>query len=155
MTNTPMFAQASKPGPAHQRLAVFIGKWMNKGQVVSTANAPSIEILTSDVYEWMPGGYFVFHTAYGRIGNLDVGGVEIIGYDPTTQRYFSRFFDSSGQVHEADLIVDSNTWTWKGKNTGCTAVFSENGKVQTARHRRLDETGNWVPAMEVVLTKVI
>jgi hypothetical protein len=34
----------------------------------------------SDVYEWAPGGFFVHHVAYGRIGSLDVAGSEIIGY---------------------------------------------------------------------------
>jgi hypothetical protein len=29
----------------------------------------------------MPGGFFVLHTAYGRIGDTAVGGTEIIGYD--------------------------------------------------------------------------
>jgi hypothetical protein len=35
-------------------------------------------ITTSDVYEWAPGGFFLLHTAYGRIGEFDVGGTEII-----------------------------------------------------------------------------
>jgi hypothetical protein len=34
------------------------------------------------------------------------------------------------------------------------AVFSDQGKTQTAHHERLDEQGNWVPSMEVTLTKV-
>lgn len=45
--------------------------------------------------------------------------------------------------------------TWQGQGTRCKAEFSENGKVQTAHHLRLDASGQWVPAMEVVLTKVI
>ncbi len=73
----------------------------------------------------------------------------------TVQKYFSRFFDSSGNIHEADLTAHGDRWTWKGKTTGCTAVFTENAKVQTAHHVRLDEKNNWVPSMEVVLTKVV
>ncbi len=151
----PMIIPSSKPGPAHKRLDIFIGKWINEGEVVASANEPPTRILTSDVYEWMPGGFFVLHTAYGRIGDVGVGGVEIIGYDPATQQYFSRFFDSAGNVHEDELSVDGDRWTWRGKNTGCTAVFTENGKVQTAHHIRIDDQGNWVPSMEVVLTKVM
>ena len=153
--NATPFQEQSRRMPELDRLDIFIGKWMNEGYVVATGEAPSVKITTSDVYEWLPGRFFVLHTAYGRIGNMDVGGVEVLGYDPATRKYFSRFFDSSGTIHEANLMADGDSWTWKGKTTGCTAVFTEDGKVQTAHHVRLDENDNWVPSMEVVLTKVV
>ncbi len=153
--NTTPFQPQPQRNPELERLNIFIGKWMNEGYVVATEEASSVKIATSDVYEWLPGRFFVLHTAYGRIGNMDVGGMEVLGYDPTTRKYFSRFFDSTGNIHEADLTADGDSWTWKGKTTGCTAVFTENGKVQTAHHVRLDENSRWVPSMEVVLTKVV
>ena len=146
---------APQPGPEDKRLDVFIGKWINEGYTVEAPGAPSVKILTSDVYEWMPGGFFVLHTAYGRIGDIGVGGAEVLGYDPATGKYFSRFYDSRGGIHDADLTVDGDAWTWKGEATGCTAIFTEQGTIQTAHHVRLDETGAWVPAMEVVLKKVV
>jgi hypothetical protein len=85
---------------------------------------------------------------------MNVGGTEILGYNQITQRYFSHFYDSRGNLNEAELTVDGDIWNWRGETTGCTAVFTENGKIQTAHHVRLDEQGNWVPAMEVTLTKV-
>jgi hypothetical protein len=146
-------SQLFEPGdrrPAEvERLEVFIGKWINEGATVDGAR-----ILTSDVYQWMPGRYFVLHTAYGRIGNLDVGGTEILGWDPAAGRYFSVFYDSNGGVHQASLSVDGASWTWSGGSTGCTAVFSSDGCVQTAHHVRLDGD-QWLPSMEVVLRKVI
>ncbi len=54
---------------------------------------------------------------------------------------FSRFFDSRGNINEAELVAKGNAWIWKGKATGCTAVFTENNKIQTAHHVRLDENG--------------
>ncbi len=148
------FQQHGSRSPELERLNIFVGKWMNEGYTVNTAEAPSNKIITSDVYEWLPGRFFILHTAYGRIGNMDVGGMEVLGYDPSNRNYFSRFYDSSGNIHEASLTADGDRWTWQGKTTGCTAVFTENGKVQTAHHVRLDENGRWVPSMEVVLTKV-
>jgi hypothetical protein len=85
---------------------------------------------------------------------MDVGGVELIGYNPETGKYVSHFYDSRGNASESEIIVDGNTMTWKGNFTACTAVFTEGGKVQTAHHIRLDEKGHWVPSMEVVLTNV-
>jgi hypothetical protein len=148
------FQESSLRAPEVERLNIFIGKWINEGYTIKTPEASQLKILSSDIYEWMPGGFFVLHTAYGRIGSMNVGGTEILGYDTTTKKYFSHFYDSGGNFHEAELEADGNSWTWKGKATGCTAVFTENGKVQTAHHVRLDEHGTWVPSMEVVLTKV-
>jgi len=141
-------------GHEYDRLEVLIGKWINVGKTEPMGDEPPLDITTSDIYEWMPGKYWILHTAYGRLGNVDVGGVEIIGYDRETGKYVSYFYDSRGNVSEHEIMVDGNSMTWKGNVTGCTAVFTEKGKVQTAHHVRLDEHSRWVPSMEVVLTKV-
>jgi hypothetical protein len=86
--------QQPRPGSEHQLLDVIIGKWINEGHTVATADAPSVKILTSDVYEWSTGGFFVLHTAYGRVGDFDGGGIEIIDYDAESETYRTHFFDS-------------------------------------------------------------
>src|SRR5215831_17762881 len=63
-----------------ERLDVFIGRWLTEGETVGGDEGPALEILASDVYEWAPGGRFVMHPAYGRIGQVGVGGLEVIGY---------------------------------------------------------------------------
>src|SRR5258708_34268177 len=83
--------QPPKPGQAHKLLDVFIGKWLNEGETVANANAPSVRIVTSDVYEWVPGGFFVLHTAYGRIGRFYSGGMEIIVFEAGRKNYKCRF----------------------------------------------------------------
>ena len=80
---------AAEPGPEVKRLEVFIGRWINEGYVVREDGTPGNKILTSDVYEWAPGRFFVIHPAYGRIGDAGVGGVEIIGYDTASRKYRS------------------------------------------------------------------
>ena len=85
--------------PRHQALQVLIGRWISEGQTVATAQIPSAAIATSDVYQWAPGGFFVVHCAYGKIGDASVGGVEIIGADGGAYR--STFYDSFGNVHRS------------------------------------------------------
>jgi hypothetical protein len=58
----------------HETLAVLIGRWINEGRTTATAEVPPVPILTSDAYEWAPGGFFVVHTAFGKIGEASVGG---------------------------------------------------------------------------------
>src|ERR1700678_935703 len=62
----------------HQALAVLIGNWINEGATIAADGIDSVPIRTSDVYEWVPGGFFVVHTAFGKIGETSVGGVSII-----------------------------------------------------------------------------
>ncbi len=141
-------------GPEYDRLDVLIGKWINVGKTEPIGDESPLDIITSDVYEWLPGKYWILHTAYGRLGNIDAGGAEMIGYDRETGKYVSYFYDSRGNVSEHEIIAEGDTMRWEGEITGCTAIFTENGKVQTANHVRLDENSQWVPSMRVVLRKV-
>jgi hypothetical protein len=115
---------------------------------------PAVKILTSDIYEWMPGRFFVLHAAYGHIGGTDVGGTEILSHDAASKTYQSLFFNSQGNINTDALTVNGQTWTWQGKTHRATAVFSGDGKTQTVHHERISDDGSWVPAMDIVLTKV-
>jgi Protein of unknown function (DUF1579) len=146
--------EAPKPGPEHARLEVFIGKWINEGETVPQGDDPAAKILTSDVYEWIPGGFAVLHTAYGRLGDLDVGGVEIIGYDSERGNYTSHFFDSQGHVTVDDLLYEDGKWIWKGERTRTTSTLIDGGKVQHSLHEQSEDGIEWRPSMDVTLIKV-
>jgi hypothetical protein len=81
-------------------LEVFIGKWINHGHVTETGE----EIITSDIYEWLPGKRFVLHTAYGLVGERGGGGVELIGYDPKKKAFVSTFFTDLHVAREGDRV---------------------------------------------------
>lgn len=142
------------PGAAQRALEVFIGRWINEGVTAARPGLDPERIVTSDVYEWAPGGFFVVHSAYGRIGGIDVGGVEIIGYDPGSNSYTSRFFDSFGNEGVSRLTVSGRVWTWQGERTRCDATISEDGRIQRALHERSDDRRTWQPSMDVTLVKV-
>jgi hypothetical protein len=146
--------QIPRPGPEHELLQDFIGKWLTVGQTVAGPEMPSVPIFASDIYEWMPGRFFVLHTAYGRIGDIDVGGTEIISFDPTSQTYRTHFFDSQGNITQHLLTAGDGTWKWQGERTRCTSIVSDGGKVMTAHHERSDDGVHWAPSMEVTLTRV-
>ena len=136
----------------HEALDVLIGKWINEGHTVATAEAPSVPILTSDVYEWAPGGFFVVHSAYGKIGDASVGGVEISGVDGDAYR--STFYDSFGNVQTSRMEVDGEVIRWLGERTRCTATITNNGRTQVAHHEASADGTTWAPSMEVTLRKV-
>jgi hypothetical protein len=140
--------------PEHEPLEIFIGKWMTAGETVATEDAPAVKILASDVYEWMPGGFFILHTAYGRIGDQDVGGTEIIGYDAEAEVYRTHFFNSQGGLINETLTLDGKRAMWQGENVRATSLFSDDGTIQKCRHERSDDGETWMPAMDITLTKV-
>jgi hypothetical protein len=140
--------------PELERLDVFVGRWITEGETVASAQAAAEQIVASDVYQWAPGGHFLMHPAYGRIGSVDVGGLEVIGYDPATGQYRTHFFDSQGNVLGETLTCKDGVWTWHGTNVRCTGVFTDDGKKMTARHERSDDGEHWLPSMTVTLRKV-
>ena len=136
----------------HRALDVLIGSWINEGQTVNAAQVPSAAILTSDVYEWAPGGFFVVHSAYGKIGDASVGGVEIIGVDGDA--YLSTLYDSFGNVHRSRVAIEGEVIRWIGDRTRCTATITDRGTTQVARHESSTDGVSWTPSMDVTLRKV-
>jgi hypothetical protein len=143
-----------EPGPEYQPLEILIGRWMTVGETVAAADAPANKICASDVYEWVPGGFFILHTAYGTIGSLGVGGIEMIGYDSNKKQFHTHFFDSQGNVTTEELTIDGNTIRWKGAQVRCTGTVQDNGRKLVCRHERLEADGSWVASMDVTLTRV-
>jgi Protein of unknown function (DUF1579) len=148
--------KTDRPAPRrdgrHQALAVLIGKWINEGRTIETADIPSVPILTRDVYEWAPGGFFVVHSACGKIGETSVGGVEIIGVDG--EAYRSTFYDSFGNVHQSRLEIEGDALRWTGDRTRCTATMTDSGMTQVAHHESSADGVKWTASMNVTLRKV-
>ena len=142
-----------EPGPEHKQLEPLIGRWINEGETIATPGAPSMRIVTSDVFEWVPGGFFVIHYAYGKAGNFDGGAVEIIGYDETSKKYRNYCFDSSGILTQEEGTFVNGKWIFGGKNTRFTGAFTDNGKTIAGKHERLID-GKWTHVMTITLRKV-
>jgi hypothetical protein len=146
-------AGGQRPGPEHERLAPFVGRWKTAGEVLASASTPALEIAGIDEYEWMPGGFFLLHRVDVRIGGERVQALEIIGYDAESGSYFMRSFDSRGGTGEMQARVgDDGTWTFVGDAERFTGAFSDDGGTLSGRWERR-EGGRWLPWMDVRLTK--
>lgn len=139
---------------ALRALDVFIGRWITQRASEAAPGQAAVPIVCSDVYEWAAGGRFVLHTAYGLIGGVTVGAIEMIGYDEASQAYRSQLFDSLGNVSTHELVPGEDSCVWTGTATRCTATFSAGGTVQTARHERTEDGVRYEPSMLVTLRKV-
>jgi Protein of unknown function (DUF1579) len=141
--------------PEHDVMSSLIGKWMTVGETIPNDGAPPTTIHASDIYEWVAGRYFVVHTAYGRIGDADVGSIELIGYDPDAGRFRTWLFDSQGNVVNEDLTFSDGTWTWEGDHARATGMLSADGRAMPTLHEWSDDGVNWRPSMKVTLHKVV
>jgi hypothetical protein len=152
--------QSRSVGPEHQRLNAFLGNWKTDGQTVGDGSAPAAPIRSSDVYEWLPGHFFLVHHWDGHVGETEVHGIEIIGYDPKRGAYQTHFFDSEGNSGSEDLSVHDRTWTWVGKQVmgsdwhRCTSVVSDDGDTMRAKHERSNDGVSWTPWMDVTLRRI-
>src|SRR5262249_17107876 len=113
-------ANTLRPPTELEGLDVFIGRWLTEGETVGGPEGSAMQIVASDVYEWASGGRFVMDPGYGRIGDVGVGGLEIIGNDPVTGQYRTFFFDSQGNIITETLSYRDGTWTWQGEHARCT-----------------------------------
>jgi Protein of unknown function (DUF1579) len=145
---------APKLGPEHRRLEVFLGTWMSKGQTEAGPNGPAEKMMHHHSYEWLPGGFHLFHRWDGHIGEHESKGIEIIGYDAPSEAYDLHFFDSDGWSRIYKGTVHGRTWTLKGAGERCTIVFSEDAKTMTTHWDRTTDGVNWHPLCDVISTKI-
>lgn len=99
------------PGAEHKLLDIIIGKWITLGETVANENSQAVPINASDVYEWIPGGFYILHSAFGVIG----GAIEMIGYDAKNEKYFSHNYDSQGNTTQDEITITENVWMWTGE----------------------------------------
>lgn len=144
----------STAGPEYEPLSVFIGRWMTNGSTFDENDNPQLTINTVDIYEWVPGKRFILHTAFGLTGEMNVGGIEMIGYDKDTGQFHTSFYDSFGNITTEKLNFDGNIITWTGEQVRCTGKVQDDGKKIVCRHERLGAGGSWEHSMDVTLSKV-
>jgi hypothetical protein len=142
-----------RPGPEHQRLNVFVGKWNTEGQTRAGPLGPAARITAVDTYEWFAGGFFLVHHVDARIGDEEMKVLEVIGYDPSSRTYYTRSFDSQGNAGSYVASVRDGGWSLKGESERATVVVSKDGNTMTVNWERSDDGTTWWPWMDVTLTR--
>jgi hypothetical protein len=123
---------APAPGPEIQRLGALVGRWRSERRIVGEAPVP---ITGTDIYEWLPGGFFLVHHVDVVIGHQRVQALELIGeYDPATDSFTGRAYDNLGNVTVMRAKVDDHgVWTFTGGG---------------------DDGARWQPWMDMTFTRM-
>jgi Protein of unknown function (DUF1579) len=142
------------PSAEIQHLHRFVGKWNTEGQTYASLNVPAVKVAFVDTYEWLSGGFFLVHRADGQMGNEALSSIEFIGYDASSQMYSCRSFDSRGNTDQFQAHLRDRTWTIEGESVRFTGMFGITGTTLTGTWERSIDGVNWLPWMDVKLTKV-
>jgi hypothetical protein len=151
MTNEPT-ATVSGATSELRELDVFAGRWRTQGRVVASAAEEELEIVGTDAYEWLPGGYFMLHRVDVSIGEGSVRTLEVIGYDPVAKHYPTRFFDHRGNTGTYEATISDGVWTFSTDGARATLEIDPSLTRMEAKWERLVE-GVWERWMELEFTK--
>ena len=129
VTLTGQSSAPRQPGPEHQKLSAFLGTWTFEGQSQTSPYGPAGKLISTDTYEWVPGGFFMIHHWDAIQGGAANKGVEILGYDTVTKAHTSRFFDNMGNSGSVKFAVSGNTWTGTADSEVGGKPLKERGSI--------------------------
>lgn len=150
------------PGPEHEQLGVFVGTWRTRGRAFGPGGEGT-ELASDDVFEWMPGRFFVVMRFLARIDGAELQGLQILGWDPLARAHELHCFDSSGASGVVRLERErEGVWTGEGDlliggehgRSRVAMVFSDGGDTIATRWERRRDDGSWRPLRDVRSTRV-
>src|SRR5262245_23535022 len=153
--------QSPKPGPEHQRLDVFLGKWNQAGEAQASPYGPAGKMTSTDTFEWLPGGFFMLHRWEARQAGLDFKATEIIGYDSKSKVYTSHFFDNFGNSGSWKYTMQGNTWVTTGESEvggkplkeRCTTVIANPATTYSVKCEYSMDGTKWLPNVSFTSTR--
>ena len=156
-------AQAPKPGPEHQRLGYFVGKWNVEGDVKPGPMGPGGKMKSTDTCEWFEGQFSVICRSEGTSPAGQSKSMGILGYNAEEKVYTYYGIDNSN-MNMATIprgTVRGNTWAYTDESTyGGTKVKSRvtikelSPSSYTFRMEMEGPDGKWMPMVETRNTKV-
>lgn len=154
-------AQMPKPGAEQKKLEAFVGTWTYEGEAKKSAFGPAGKITGTDVYEMLPGGFFIQHRWDEKNPLGTAKGLEVWGYDPIKKTYMYTYFSSLGEMGSGTLTVSGNTWsfsgsgvTYEGKTAHGRGILTlTNPTSFTGKAEASSDGKTWAPSFEGKWTK--
>jgi len=107
-----------KPGPEHQKLAVFVGRWTETGDMKASPMGPAGKMTSTANCEWFSGGFYLVCRSTGTSPAGPGQSLGILGYNSERKKYTYYGIDNSGMPAEpAYATVSGNVWTFEGEGT--------------------------------------
>jgi Protein of unknown function (DUF1579) len=106
-----------KPGPEHQKLAYFAGKWTSEGDMKPSFLGPGGKFRSSSTCEWFDGNFALVCHSDGKTQTGSVKGLSVMAWDAAAKTYTYFSTNSLGQGGFSRGTVEGDTWTWSNETT--------------------------------------
>jgi Protein of unknown function (DUF1579) len=105
-----------KPGPEHQKMSYFLGKWHSTATLKPGPWGPGGPVNGDDECTLMQGGFFVVCKSEGSGPMGKMSGLGVMGYDATKKVYTWNGFNSMGENESAQGTNSGKVWSYNGQN---------------------------------------
>ena len=154
---------APKPGPEHQRLGYFVGKWTTEGDVKASPFGPAGKVTSNDTCEWFEGRFAVVCHGDGKNPAGPTKSVGILSYS-TEEKVYTYYGIDNTPMTMATVprgTVQGATWTYTdegvmgGKKVKTRVTIKElSPSAYTFTMEMQGPDGKFAPMMEAKSTKV-
>jgi hypothetical protein len=151
-----------KPGPEHQKLGYFVGKWKSEGEMKDNPMMPGGKFEMQDDCAWFDGKFAVVCNSQGKGPMGPMKGLGIMSYSAEDQAYTYYGLDNVGMVMSTvpKGKVEGKTWTYSdeskmgGQTVKSRYVMEELSATQyTFKWQVQGPDGNWQTIAEGKATK--
>ena len=155
--------KAPKPGPEHQRLGYYVGKWTTEGEMKPSEMGPGGKITATDKCDWFQGGFAVVCYSDGMSPTGPTKSIGILSYSSEEKAYTYYGVDNSNMAMTSvpHGTVQGNTWSYSDESTmGGNKVKSRvtvtelSPTAYTFKMEMQGPDGKWAEVMESKSTKV-
>ena len=156
-------AQAPKPGPEHQKLGFFVGKWKMEGEMKPGPMGPGGKMSGTDTCEWFEGGFAVVCRSEGKMPTGPSKAIGILGYNSEAKAYTYYGVDNTMMTmpsvpkgtRQGDTWTYTDEGTMGGQKFKTRVVIKEVSPTEyTFKMDMAGPDGKWMPMMESKNTKV-
>lgn len=112
-------APPQKPGPEHEKLGYFVGKWTSEGTMSPSPFGPGGKMTSVDTCEWFDGRFAVVCRYEGKGPMGPTKGLGIMGYSADQKVYTYYGLDNSPMTMTsvARGTVQGDTWSYTDEST--------------------------------------
>jgi hypothetical protein len=106
--------KAPKPGPEHERLGYFVGKWKSEGTVFENPFMATGKFTSSDSCEWFEGKFAVVCRSQGKGPSGPTRSLGIMSYSATEKVYLYYGVENNPMAMTTVPrgTVEGDTWTY-------------------------------------------
>jgi hypothetical protein len=107
-------AKAPRPGPEHQKLGYFVGKWKGQGMTHENPFMPGGKFTSTDTCEWYEGRFAVVCRSSGKGPMGPTRSLGIMGYSAEEKAYLY-YAVENGPMAMATVpkgTVEGDVWTY-------------------------------------------